>query len=80
MLQITLTALLGFVASNAPGILTGVLGTKMTSWIAAHLKTKTRQIAYRDIVLPLFQSLTALLQSVPVPPFKGGRRKVTGRS
>lgn len=59
-----LTALLSFIATHASGILTGVVGTKISAWIAARLNTKTERAVYTDLILPLVQSVAALLQNV----------------
>lgn len=58
-------ALFSFVAVHASGILTGVVGTKLTGFIASHLKTDTEKKIYEDVMLPIVQSLAALLSSVP---------------
>jgi hypothetical protein len=59
-----LTALLSFIASHASGILTGVVGMKITAWIATRLNTKTERAIYTDLILPLVQSVAVLLQNV----------------
>ncbi len=72
-----LTALLSFIASHASGILTGVVGTKISAWIAARLNTKTERAVYTDLILPLVQSVAALLQSVPTEKTADVRNIVT---
>lgn len=72
-----LTALLSFIASHASGILTGVVGTKISAWIAARLNTKTERAIYTDLILPLVQSVAALLQSVPTEKNADVRSTVT---
>ena len=60
-----LTALFSFVALHSSGILTGVIGTKLTGFIANHLKTDSEKKIYQDIMLPIIQALTGILQHVP---------------
>jgi hypothetical protein len=60
--------LLSFLSTNASGVLAGVVGAKISAWIAGHLKTQTEQALYTDLLLPLFQSLAGLLQGVSTAP------------